>query len=202
MNAEQQQPELHLADEHAPTAAAAARSALLEPARTAPAVDDETSSADFVRRTVMGARASSPPARAAFSSLTSFATTIAISRTLNYVRERRRRFPRLRSLTRRLSSGPHQSTVRVHHFLPGIAIAYAAATTATLTHRSGFWLGVPFGSGVALTLDELPLLLGQDNPYWGHERLSLIQATTATAGAAALAVRFYRDAGQSSDDGA
>lgn len=71
-----------------------------------------------------------------------------------------------------------------------------------LTHRSGFWLGVPFASGVALTLDELPLLLGQDNPYWGHERLSLIQATTATAGAAALAVRFYRDAGPSSDDGA
>lgn len=84
----------------------------------------------------------------------------------------------------------------MHHFLPGIAFAYTAATTAILTHRSGLWLGVPFGSGVALTLDELPLLLGKDNPYWGHERLSLIQATTATAGAAALAVRFYRGAEQ------
>jgi hypothetical protein len=47
------------------------------------------------------------------------------------VRERRRRFPRLRSLTRRVSSGPHPSAVRVHHFLPGIAIALAAGATGT-----------------------------------------------------------------------
>jgi hypothetical protein len=215
MNAEQQPHELHLDDEHARTDDGGARTPhrhLVARLTAVPQIasrtrrqqrdadDDETSPAGFVSRTVMGARASSTPARAAFSSLTSFATTIAISRALNYVRERRRRFPRLRSLARHLSSGPHQSAVRVHHFLPGIAIAYATATTAILTHRSGFWLGLPFGAGVALTLDELPLLLGQDNPYWGHERLSLIQATTATVGATALAARFYRHAAQSSND--
>jgi hypothetical protein len=108
------------------------------------------------------------------------------------VRERRRRVPRLRSLTRLISSGPHQSGVRVHHFLPGIAIAFAAGATGILTHRSGFWLGLPFGSGVALTLDELPLLLGRDNPYWGHEHLALIQGTAAAAAAVALATHFYR----------
>src|SRR5215210_3382034 len=121
----------------------------------------------------MGARASSPLEQAAFGALTSFAATIGISRTVNYVRERRRPFPRLRSLARLASSGPRASGPRVHHFLPGIAIAFAAGTTGILTHRRGFWLGLPFGSGVALTLDELPLPLGRDNPYWGHERLAL-----------------------------
>jgi hypothetical protein len=47
----------------------------------------------FLRRAVLGARVSSPPEQAAFGGLTSFAATIGISRTLNYVRERRRRFP-------------------------------------------------------------------------------------------------------------
>lgn len=55
----------------------------------------------------------------------------------------------------------------MHHFLPGIAIAFATGATGILTHRRGFRLSLPFGSGVALTLDELPLLLGRDNPYWG-----------------------------------
>ncbi|MDP9344344.1 MAG: hypothetical protein M3P44_01225 [Actinomycetota bacterium] len=146
----------------------------------------------YLRRAVMGARTSSPPEQAAFGALTSFAATIGISRTLNYVRERRRRFPRLRSLTRRASSGPHQSRVRVHHFLPGIAIAFATGATGILNHRRGFWLGLPFGSGVALTLDELPLLLGGDNPYWGHERLALTQGTAAASAAAGLTTRFYR----------
>ncbi len=208
MNPEQQPREQHLVDEHASPHAPRARTPyrrLVARFTAVPpiaigarrqerdvAANEHASPSGFVRRTLVGARSSSPPARVAFSSLTSFATTIAISRTLNYLRERRRRFPRMRSLARSLSSGPHQSAVRVHHFVPGIAIAYCAGTTAILTHRSGFWLGLPFGSGVALTFDELPLLLGRDNPYWGHERLSLIQGTTATVGAAALATRFYR----------
>ena len=39
----------------------------------------------FLRRTVLGARASSPPEQAAFGALTSFGATIGISRTLNYL---------------------------------------------------------------------------------------------------------------------
>jgi hypothetical protein len=150
------------------------------------------SPAEHLQRAVVGARASSPAEQAAFSALTSFAATIGISRTLNYVRERRRPFPRLRSLTRRMSSGPHESGARVHHFLPGLAIALATGATGILSHRRGSWLGLPFGSGVALTLDELPLLLGRDNPYWGHQRLALGQGTAAAGAAAALATRFHR----------
>jgi hypothetical protein len=101
------------------------------------------SPAEHLQRAVVGARASSPAEQAAFSALTSFAATIGISRTLNYVRERRRPFPRLRSLTRRMSSGPHESGARVHHFLPGLAIALATGATGILSHRRGSWLGLP-----------------------------------------------------------
>jgi hypothetical protein len=144
------------------------------------------------RCVVVGARASAAPERAAFGSLTSFAATLGISRTVNYVRERRGHFPRLRSLARHASSGPHQSAARVHHFLPGIGIAFAAGATAILTHRRAFWLGLPFGSGVALTIDEIALLLQRDNPYWGYERLALTEGAVAAGAAAALATRFYR----------
>lgn len=145
----------------------------------------------FLCRALVGARTAPPRQRAAFGALTSFATTIGISRTLNYVRERRRRFPRLRNAARLASSGPHQSRTRVHHFLPGTPIAFAAGGTAILTHQRGFWLGLPYGAGVALTLDELALLLGLDNPYWGKERLVLAQGTAAAGAAAALATRFH-----------
>lgn len=142
-------------------------------------------------RFLLGARNCGSLERAAFGALTSFAATVASSRAINYVRERRRPFPRLRSLTRRVST-VSGSGVRFHHFLPGIGVAYGVGGTAVLTHRRGFWLSLPFGSGVALTLDELALLLGADDAYWGSERLALVQAAAAAASAAALMARFYR----------
>lgn len=80
MNAEQQQPELHLVDEHArtndhgarrPHRHLVARLTALPPIASSARRrqrddeddDDEMSSAGFVRRTVLGARASSPAAR-------------------------------------------------------------------------------------------------------------------------------------------
>ncbi len=52
------------------------------------------------------------------------------------------------------------------------------------------WLSVPFGIGSALTLDEISLLAGRDNPYWGSERLALAQGALALAATVALSGRF------------
>jgi len=145
-----------------------------------------------LRRIAVGARARPAHEQASFGALTSFATTIAISRTINYVRERRRRFPRLRSLTRQASGVAREGGIRVHHFIPGIAIAFTTGGSALFTHRLAFWLSLPYGSGVALTLDELGVLLKHNNPYWGSERFALGQAAVAATAAAGLAVRFHR----------
>jgi hypothetical protein len=75
-----------------------------------------------------------------------------------------------------------------------MGLALAAGGTAILTRTDGreFWLGLPFGTGAGLTLDELALLVERDNPYWDSERFALIQSAAAALAAAALAARFHR----------
>jgi hypothetical protein len=46
------------------------------------------------------------------------------------------------------------------------------------THRE--WLAVPFGMGVALTLDEWALLLELADVYWSEEGIVSLQATLGT----------------------
>jgi hypothetical protein len=121
------------------------------------------------------------------------ATTMAVSRAINYVRERRRRAPRLRSLGRRLQSAPGREQLRVHHFLPGMGITTLTGAAAIVTRgdRREFVFSLPFGVGTGLTLDELPLLIQLDNPYWGQERFPLLQAATGALGASLLGIRFW-----------
>ena len=141
-----------------------------------------------------GYRTVSPAERASFGMLSAFAATIGISRAINYLRERRRHAPRLRSWARRAYHSPGQEQLRVHHFLPGIALALAAGGAAILTRMDGreFWLSLPFGTGAGLTLDEIALLVRRDNPYWDSETLALSQAAVAALAATALAARFHR----------
>ena len=147
-----------------------------------------------LRTTISGYRSAPPAERAGFEMLSAFAGTIAVSRATNYVRERRRRAPLLRSMLRRAYHAPGENEMRVHHFLPGIGIAFAAGAASILTRkdRREFWLSLPFGAGAALTLDEADLLLELDNPYWGSEVLALTQGSLAALGAAVLALRFHR----------
>ena len=123
-----------------------------------------------------------------------FAATIVVSRLVNYVRERRRPAPRIRSWTRRAYHSPGREQLRVHHFLPGMGLALATGGAAILTRSDGreFWLSLPFGAGAGLTLDEIALLLKRDKPYWDSERFALIQSTVGGLAAAALAGRFVR----------
>src|SRR5215218_7655068 len=125
-----------------------------------------------------GYRTVSPTERAAFGMLSTFAATIATSRSINHLRERRRPGPRLRSWARRAYHSPGQEQLRVHHYLPGMGLALAAGGAAILTRMDGreFWLSLPFGTGAGLTLDEIALLVRRDNPYWDSEGFALIQS--------------------------
>jgi len=138
-----------------------------------------------------GFRAGTPAERGGFAILSASAATISASRTLNYVRERRRRNPALRGLVRHLHH-LRGGGLRVHHFLPGMAITAATGATAILARRDGreVKLSVPFGVGVGLTLDEVAFLVERNNPYWGSQRLALIEAAAASAGATLLGARL------------
>lgn len=143
---------------------------------------------------VVGYGRSHPAERATFGATSSFAVTIAVSRAINYVRERSRPMPRVRSVSRLLSQLPRSDSVRVHHFLPGIGIVFATAGSALLTRPDGLgrWLSVPFGVGVALTADELPQLAGRNNPYWGKEGFAFAQCAVATLASLGFAADFLR----------
>ena len=85
----------------------------------------------------------------------------------------------------------------VHHFVPGIVIAFSAGAGAILTRNEGLEskLAVPFGMGMGLTLDESALLLELEDVYWSREGLLSVQITMAVAAllaSIALALRFLR----------
>jgi hypothetical protein len=83
----------------------------------------------------------------------------------------------------------------IHHFVPGIAVAFASGTVAILSRdeRLDPWLALPFGAGVALTLDESALLLELDDVYWTERGLVSVQialAAMALMATAAVTVRL------------
>jgi hypothetical protein len=85
----------------------------------------------------------------------------------------------------------------VHHFVPGIVAAFLAGGAAIVVRdeRLGPILAIPFGSGVALTLDESALLLKLDDVYWTEEGIVSVHITLSGLGmlaAAALAMKVLR----------
>ena len=126
---------------------------------------------------------------ATFNLLTSFVLTFVSVRTLTYMLRRRGRI------------GPFRNVIvgrrHIHHFVPGIVLAFAAGATAILTRNEDIEpkLAIPFGAGMALTLDESALLLELEDVYWSREGLLGVQISLAVAamiGALSLAVRFIR----------
>jgi nucleotide-binding universal stress UspA family protein len=138
---------------------------------------------------VTGYRAASQRESALLNLLLAFVLTFCATR-LNTVLLRRRS---------RLSFVPEVKVGRrhVHHFVPGIGLAFAAGGLATITHggRLARWLAVPFGAGAALTLDESAMLLELADVYWEEEGVLSIQVTLAAASllaVLALAIRVLR----------
>jgi hypothetical protein len=97
--------------------------------------------------------------------------------------------------------GPMRNVVirehHIHHFVPGIAMAFIAGGISVVSRHENLdpILAVPFGAGVALTLDESALLLKLDDVYWTEEGIVSVQITLATLAmlsALALVARVLR----------
>jgi hypothetical protein len=124
-----------------------------------------------------------------FNLLTSFAGTFIAIRTVTYLLRGRARVGPFRNV--------RVGRRHIHHFVPGIMIAFAAGSAAILirSERLEPWLAVPFGTGMGLTLDESALLLELEDVYWTREGLLSVQITFAVIallGAIALGLRFLR----------
>jgi hypothetical protein len=104
-------------------------------------------------------------------------------------------------IRRRGPTGPFRNLVlgggHIHHFVPGIALAFATGGIAVVARREELhpWLALPFGAGVALTVDESALLLKLDDVYWTEEGIVSVQvgfAAVAMFSAFVLALRVLR----------
>jgi hypothetical protein len=85
----------------------------------------------------------------------------------------------------------------IHHFVPGILIAFGSGTVALLTDDDKLEqrLAVPMGAGIGLTFDEAALLLDLRDVYWTREGLLSVQLSlgaTAILSIAILTLRMLR----------
>jgi hypothetical protein len=85
----------------------------------------------------------------------------------------------------------------VHHFVPGIVIAFLTGGAGLITSNEKLeeTLAFPFGAGIGLTLDEAALLLQLEDVYWTREGLLSVQISfgdAALLGSAILALRMLR----------
>jgi hypothetical protein len=85
----------------------------------------------------------------------------------------------------------------IHHFVPGILLAFGSGGAALLTgsERAERRLAFPFGAGMGLTFDEAALLLDLRDVYWSREGVVSVQVslgTTALLGATILTLRMLR----------
>jgi hypothetical protein len=91
----------------------------------------------------------------------------------------------------------HVSGRHIHHFVPGILLAFGAGVGALTTRneRVEATLSIPFGVGMGLTMDEAALLLDLDDVYWTRQGLLSVQVSlgvTATLAASILGLRMLR----------
>jgi hypothetical protein len=85
----------------------------------------------------------------------------------------------------------------IHHFVPGILIAFACGAAALVTESERFEtaLAIPFGAGLGLTFDEAALLLDLRDVYWTREGILSVQVSfglAAILGGTILALRMLR----------
>jgi hypothetical protein len=159
----------------AATAVAVTGGALLAEWRRLRARHPDEQPADALREAVgivaAGYRTGTPRENALFNLMAAFSVTFGLARLSTY------------SIRRRGTLGPFRNMRvadrHVHHFVPGIVMAFLAGGTsvATRSERLDAWLALPFGAGVALTLDESALLLELDDVYWSERGIVSVQIT-------------------------
>jgi hypothetical protein len=138
---------------------------------------------------VRGYQQGSPRENALLNLLGSFTLTWALVRFSTHLIRRRGRWGPFRDVV----LGPNH----IHHFVPGITLAFLAGGASVVSRRTSLdrWLAIPFGMGVALTLDESALLLKLDDVYWTEEGIVSVQislAAMAMLSAVALTLRVLR----------
>ena len=82
----------------------------------------------------------------------------------------------------------------IHHFVPGILLAFASGTTALLTHDEALEerLAVTTGIGMGLTFDEAALLLDLRDVYWSRKGLLSIQLSLGATAILSIAILTQR----------
>lgn len=122
---------------------------------------------------VSGYRETPRRENALFNLLASFVTSFSLARGITYLLRSRRRFGPFRNV--RIGQR------HIHHFVPGILLAFGSGATAILTDNEQIEprLALAFGTGMGLTLDESALLLELDDVYWTREGVLSVQITLA-----------------------
>ncbi len=82
----------------------------------------------------------------------------------------------------------------IHHFVPGILLAFGSGTAALLTDDDKLeqWLAAPMGAGFGLTFDEAALLLDLRDVYWTREGLLSVQLSLGATAILSLAILTQR----------
>jgi hypothetical protein len=138
---------------------------------------------------VRGYQQGSARENALLNLLGSFTLSWAVVRLSTHAIRRRGRFGPFGDLV----LGQHH----IHHFVPGILLAFGSGGAAVVSRNRSLdpWLALPFGAGVALTLDESALLLKLDDVYWTEEGIVSVQISLAVVSmlsAVVLALRVLR----------
>lgn len=146
----------------------------------------EEAAAETARVAVAGYADVSSSEKAMFNLLASFVSTFAIARGITYLLRGRATFGPFRDF--------RVGRRHIHHFVPGIAIAFTSGAVAILRSHDGlgFCLSLAFGTGAGLAFDKILVLLERPNSYCAHQKIAVAQC--AAVAAAALAVRFHRRA--------
>jgi hypothetical protein len=107
-------------------------------------------------------------------------------------------FVRLSTLGIRDGWGPFRNLSvggrHIHHFVPGILLAFASGTTALLTDDELLEerLAVTTGVGMGLTFDEAALLLDLRDVYWTREGLLSVQLSLGATAILSIAILTQR----------
>ena len=78
----------------------------------------------------------------------------------------------------------------IHHFVPGILLAFSSGTAALLTddERLEDRLALGMGAGMGLTFDEAALLLDLRDVYWTREGLLSVQLSLGATAILSIAI--------------
>ena len=149
----------------------------------------EVAARESVEVAVEGFRATSPRETALLNLLASFVVSFGVVRVSTYAIRSRGTFGPFRNV--------RVGRRHVHHFVPGIVLAFLAGGVSVVSRNEALdqWLALPFGAGVALTLDESALLLELEDVYWTEEGVLSVQITLsaiAVLGALTLSRRLLR----------